>query len=62
MQFSNVFKKLDSVNLVIYKLLSFCNLLIHLLPYDYGSISNGQRLQLKINIPFYVESESAGNP
>jgi len=61
-EFSNVFKKLVSLNLVTYKLVSFPNALMNLFAYPCGSIINGHLLQLNMNIPLSIDKLSAGNP
>ena len=61
-EFSRVFKKLLSLNLVTWRFESFPKVLIHLLAYPWGSITNGHLLQLKINIPLSIDKLSAGNP
>ena len=61
-EFSNILIILVLVNLVINKLFAFSFSLIHVIPYNYGSIINGYLSELVNIVPFSVETESEGNP
>lgn len=60
--FYKIFRKLTSLNFVIWSFWSLLIFLIHLLACPWGSIIRGHLRQLYINIPLSVDKESVGRP
>ena len=63
MQLSKGFKNTPAPSLIFKTFNPFSSLFfIHCVAYNYGSINNGHLLAFIVNMPFYTESSSLGNP